>query len=73
MLVRGRLGPVLWHNSDPDAENTSSLGATLSLGLERKLGPGALRLDAGAFAFGSATGRLGLSISYDFRVDGSRK
>ncbi len=70
--LRGRLGPALWLNNDPQTERTSTLGAAFGLGLERTLGPGAIRLDASAFALGDATGRLGISISYDFRVDRSR-
>ena len=70
--LRGRLGPALGLNNDPQTERTSTLGAAFGLGLERTLGPGAIRLDASAFALGDATGRLGISISYDFRVDRSR-
>ncbi len=68
-FVRSRLGPSLWHNNDPEQVETTTIGLAGGLSIERSIGPGALRLDAGAAAFAGASNRLSGSISYQWNVD----
>ncbi len=68
-FLRGRVGPTLWHNNDPEIAETTAIGMAAGVGMERTIGPGALRLDADSFAFAGANGRIRASISYQWDVD----